>query len=49
MQFAVKDNQVKVQCAVVYQDQETKLRLTMNYELVLRTIGKEKYAIEAIH
>ncbi len=47
-QFALKDNQVKVQCAVIYQDQETNLRLTMNYELTLRKIEEEKYAIEAI-
>lgn len=48
-QFSLKDHQVKVQCAVIYQDQETNLRLTMNYELTLRKMEEEKYAIEAIH
>lgn len=47
-QFALKEDQVQVQCAVIYQDQETNIRLTMNYELQLIKIGKEKYAIEAI-
>lgn len=47
-QFALKDHQVKVQCAVIYQDRETNLRLTMNYELTLRKMEEEKYAIEAI-
>lgn len=47
-QLAVKNDQVKVQCAVIYHDQETNLRLTMNYELALRKMEEEKYAIEAI-
>ncbi|EOS7785747.1 conjugal transfer protein [Enterococcus hirae] len=48
LQLAEKDNAFQAQCIVVYKDEETHVRMTMNYELEIKELSNGNFRIEAI-
>ncbi|EHB5081936.1 TPA: conjugal transfer protein [Enterococcus faecalis] len=49
IQAAEKKKVFEIRCEVLYQDQETKLRHTMSYELTIKQLANGNFRIEAIH